>query len=171
MDDFSGEGLVDEIALSNLISCIISTAQSVELMERIEDQIAKYVDVLSTSNINQDLVADMIATSISDYVIDFGFHYLTSEQVETSRRVAAEQHLACFDWIERPRQENYDEDGMTALFNSILNSNVMHTPAYMANYNRWLEYMFVAFIAHLNVPDYDREANAELKVILDELKK
>jgi hypothetical protein len=41
----------------------------------------------------------------------------------------------------------------------------------MANYNRWLEYMFVAFIAHLNVPDYDREANAELKVILDELKK
>ncbi len=171
MDDFSGEGLVDEIALSNLISCIISTAQSVELMERIEEQIAKYVDVLSTSNINQDLVADMIATSISDYVIDFGFHYLTKEQVETSRRVAAEQHLACFDWIERPRQECYDEDGMTALFNSILDSESMHTPAYMASYNRWLEYMFVAFIAHLNVPDYDREANAELKVILDELKK
>ena len=56
---------------------------------------------------------------------------------------------------------------MTALFNDILSSFGRYTPAYEANYNTWLEYMYIAFIAHINVPDYDRAANDELKIILD----
>lgn len=171
MNAYAGDGKVDEIAMTNLVTCVIATAQSVDLTGHIEREIADYVDILNTSNINEDLVADMIATTVSDFVIDFGYRYLNDEQKQTSRRVAEEQRLPCYDWTERERKESFDEEEMTQLFNEILSSAGRYTPAYEANYNTWLEYMYVAFIAHINVPDYDRAANDELKVIIDELKK
>jgi hypothetical protein len=171
LNTYAGEGQVDEIVLTNLVSCVITTAQSLNLTARIEEEIADYVDILNTSNINEDLIADMIATTISDFVTDFGFRYLTAEQKQTSRRVSQEMNLPCYNWTERERKESFEEEEMTQLFNDILSSAGRYTPAYEANYNTWLEYMYIAFIAHINVPDYDREANEELKVVLDELKR
>jgi hypothetical protein len=43
------------------------------------------------------------------------------------------------------------------------------TTAFENNYYSWLEYMFVSFITHLNIPDYDHEANEQLTTILNEL--
>ena len=170
MNNFAGNGRMDEIVMANLVACVVNTAKNVGLTATIEEQIADYVDILNTSNINEDLVADMIATTISDFVTDFGYRFLTAEQLQTSRRVAGEMQLPCFDWIERDRKESYEEDEITQLFNDILSSSERYTPAYEANYNKWLEYMYVAFVAHVNVPDYDREANDELKTILEALK-
>lgn len=170
MNAYAGVDKIDEIVLSNLVSCVISTAQSINLVERIENEITDYVDILNASNINEDLIADMIATTISDFVMDFGYRYLLEEQIKASRRVAKEQNLSCFIWTEQERKEHFEEEEMTALFNEILSSSGRYTPAYEANYNTWLEYMYIAFIAHINVPDYDREANDKLKEVLDSLR-
>lgn len=168
-NSFAGEGQIDKIVMTYLVTCIISTAKNLQLTQRIENEIANYVDVLNTSNINEDLIADMVATTINDYVIDFGYCYLTTEQTETSRRVSQEQHLPCFEWVEKERKECFNEDEITQLFNEILSSSNRYTPAYEANYNNWLEYLYIAFIAHINVPEYNREANEELRLILKEL--
>ena len=162
---------IDSIALNDLVGCLIATAQSVRLAETMENEIAQYVDVLNTSMINQAFVADMIATTISDFVINFGFNYLTSEQVASARRIAAEEHLSpCFEEIDLPRKESYDNDEMTELFNRILDSERDITESYTSNLHCWFEHMFVAFIAHLEVPNVDREANNELKAILDSMR-
>lgn len=166
---FSGNNGVDEIVLTNLVTGLVSTANSIRLTERIEKEIAEYVNIFNTSSINEDLVADMIATTISDFVMDFGYRYLSTEEVKSARRIAQENHLLAFNWIDRERKEHFDDDEMTALFNQILSSEGQFTPAYDANYNNWLEYMYIAFIAHLNVPEYDHEANDALKVVLDAL--
>ena len=55
------------------------------------------------------------------------------------------------------------------MFNEILTYEGRYTPSFINNYNNWIEYMYVALIAYLQVPEYDHEANAELKTILDEL--
>lgn len=166
---FAGEGLMDEIVMTYLITCVISTAKKIQLTQRIESEIADYVDVMKTSDINEGLVADMIATAISDYVIDFGYRYLTAEQIENSQRVSREHHLSCFECTEKVLKEYYEEDEMTELFNKILSSDSQYTPAYEANYNNWLRYLYIAFIAHVEVPEYSREANDELKLILEKL--
>lgn len=171
MNNFAGDGQVDELVLSNLTESLLSTAEDVALRQRIEQSISDYVDVLNASTINEDLVADMIATAISDFVTDFGYRYLTNEQIERTRRVAKERNLPCFNWLEKERKETWETDEMTTLLNDILASDREYTPAYDANYNRWIEYMYISFIANLNVPEFDREANEELKMILDELKK
>lgn len=168
-NSFSGESRMDEIVMTYLITCLISTAKNVQLIQRIEAEISDYVNILAAAKINEDLVADMIATTISDFVMDFGYHYLESESIASTRRVSNDQHLSCFEWVEKERTEYFEEDGITQLFNDILSSSHQYTPAYEASYNSWLNYLYIAFIAFINVPDYDHEANDKLKSILKEL--
>lgn len=170
MNKFTGENRMDEIAMSNLTESLISTATFVGLGDKIESSISSYVDVLNATTLDEKLVADMLSTAISDFVIDFGYRYLSDDKIEMIKRVSALRGLPCFDWLDKERREVWDDDGMTALLNEILVSDRKYTPAYEANYNCWMEYMYISFIANLNVPDFDREANENLKKILDELK-
>lgn len=167
---FSGGDLVGEISLSNLVSSIVASANIIGLKDRIESEISDYVDVLN-QDINESLVADIIATTISDFVLDFGYHWLSDEDIKNARRIAKDNSLHCFDVIDKERKEEYDEDDFTTLFNDILSSDSRFTPAYRANFDSYLEYMYVAHIAHIAVPEYDKAANEKLKLILDELDK
>ena len=170
MNEFTGSGKMKEIAMNLLQTCFFTTAKNVGLAERIEGEIAQYTDVLDLSTINQFLVADIIASSISDFVMDFGYKYLTPEQIESSKRISENRQLNCFKSIEKERQENYDEASITQTLDMILANDDQFAPSFTDTYDKWLEYMYVAHIAHLEVKDYNHEANNKLKVILDELK-
>ena len=169
-NNFAGNGKMDEIVLSMLVTSIINTAKNVKLAEAIENEIEPYTDVLGVKNINEKLVSDIVVTKINDFIMNFGYDYLTPEQVETSKHVAAEYELDCFKTIEQKRPENYDEQNLTQLLDKILTDENEFSSSFMTFYNSWLEYMYVALVAHLNVPDYNHEANNKLKAILDELK-
>lgn len=166
MKGYQGRGNIDDVTLGNLVNALVAAAQNINLPGIIQKEIADYVDVLKTSNINEALVADMIATTISDFVTDFGYRYLNSTQIETAERVLNEEHIPTNKWIGKVAKENYSEEELTALFSEILSSALRFTPAYDANFNTWLEYMYMAFVAHLNVPNFDRDANDALKEIL-----
>lgn len=43
-------------------------------------------------------------------------------------------------------------------------------PSFEDNYHKWLEYMFISFVATLEIPDYDPEANMVLEVLLKKIK-
>ena len=164
---FASEGTFDEIVLSYLTTLLISTAKSLQVVDRIENEIAEYTDLLNPAFINEYLIADMIATTISDFVMDFGYRYLTDEKIASTRRIAKDKDVLCFDWTDRERKEEYSDEEMTELFDDILSSVKRFTPAYTANYNLWIEYMYIAFIAHINVPsDFNPEANNEVASIL-----
>ena len=169
-NSFAGKDRMDEIVMTYLTTCLVSTAKNVQLVQRIEAEIADYVNILNTAKINESLIADMVATTISDFVMDFGYRYLAPDVVMRTRRVSDEHHLSCFEWVEKERTESFDEDGMTQLFSDILSSANQFTPAYKATYNSWLNYLYIAFVAYLNVPDYDHEANEKLNTILERLK-
>lgn len=169
-DIYSGNGKMDPIILDNLIECIISVTNDCQLQTKIEQEISPYVDILNIATINEDLVADAISTTISDFVMDFGYRYLTSEQRDMSYRVAREKAIDIYQQSAEPRKETYTEDEMAGLFNDILSSKSRFTPAYEANYNSWIEFMYIAHIAHLNVPDFDRAANDALTEILESIR-
>ena len=164
------ETSIDKIALDYLVSCLLNSAHATNLNLEIENSISPFVDGLDAGTINEDLVADMIATQISNFVTNFGYPFLTKEELDTAHRVAKTYDLPVFEWIERERKESYEDEEITNLFNDILSSVNQYTLAYEMNYNSWLEYMYVASIAHINVPDYDYEANEKLKELLNDLK-
>lgn len=170
MNTFADNGLMEQTVMYNLVNCLLSTAQSVHLEDILQESISVYTDILNVASINESLVADMISTTISDFVTDFGYRYLDTDKVSSARRLAGENHLPCFDWIARERQEHYEESEITEVFNKILDSSERFTPSYDANYNSWIEYMYIAFIAHINVPEFDREANDALKTLLENMR-
>lgn len=166
MKGYQGKGSIDDLTLGNLVNALVSAAHSLNLRGIIQKEIAGYVDVINTSNINVTLVADMIATTISDFVTDFGYRYLEESQIEKAKGVLAEEKIPCDNWIGKEIKEYYTEQELTDMFNEILTSSQRFTPAYDANFNTWLEYMYLSFVAHLNVPNFDRDANNQLKEIL-----
>ncbi len=163
--------MIDTPQMNYLIDCLIGTMLFVKLADKIESTISPFVDILDYNTINEYFVADMIASKVSDFVTDFGYSYLTDEQINNVKRICNENHLPCYNYMDKERQEYYEEEQATELFDNIVSLSECFTPAYQANYNCWLEYMYVAFVANLNVPEYDHEANDELKKLLEEIKK
>ncbi|MBR3066770.1 MAG: ABC transporter substrate-binding protein [Prevotella sp.] len=52
---------------------------------------------------------------------------------------------------------------------NIVNGLKAMTASFEDNYYTWLEYMYVSFIAHFEVPDYDKEANHQLTEIINNI--
>lgn len=63
-----------------------------------------------------------------------------------------------------------DEADLTTLFNEMSTNPKALLPSFEDNYHKWLEYMFISFVATLEIPDYDPEANMVLEVLLKKIK-
>lgn len=101
---------------------------------------------------------------------DFGFRYLDKNTRELAEKTASSDTALSLNYIEKTQAEEVSEDFITSLFNGLSSEPAPLTPAFENNYFRWMEYIVVAFIAHLSCPDYNREANDKLAVIMGGLK-
>ena len=163
--------------LDFLVKGLVSAAEFVNLYGVINDKMSPIVNGLTVGAFDanekvQMRVADIIATIINDFVMDFGFSYMSDEQKNSARRINEREHLNCFKCIAQPRDEDYfNNDEKTArLFGDSIEDEG-RVPEYFNNlYFSWQEYMYIAFVANINVPDYDRAANEKLKILLDKLR-
>lgn len=167
--DANAEGILCKMdrstSLNNLVQCLTDSATTLKLTERIEQAIEPQTDIIKPDDINVSFVADIVATMISSFVLDFGFQYLSPEQVASAKSISERNELPAFHRMSEPIVESYDEDEITDLFNKILNGD--EEPACNVSYNKWLEYMFVSFVANVKVPDdYNKEANDLLLSLL-----
>lgn len=156
--------------LGYLVPCLISAAKFVNIDQYIEKQISGLVDGMAAS-IPEESVADIISSVINNFVMDFGYSHYSDQQKQTVRRINDTQKLHCFNAIEQPRQEyDGDDDEVTSnLFGDILKDGSPTTKSFDYFYATWKEYMTIAFVANLKVPDYDKKANDELKKYLEKL--
>lgn len=156
--------------LGYIVPCLISAAKFVSIDQYIEKQISSLVNGMAAI-IPEESVADIISSVINNFVMDFGYSHYSGQQKQTVRRINDSQNLHCFNAIEQPRQE-YDggDDEVTSnLFGEILKDGSPTTKSFDYFYATWKEYMTIAFVANLKVPDYDRKANDELKTYLEKL--
>jgi hypothetical protein len=114
-------------------------------------------------------VADILSSTINQFVIDLGYCLLTDKDRENARKVTEQYQLPVFDYIGKERKEFFEEEELTALFDELTDSPKSMTTSFEDNYYTWLEYMCVSFIAHLDVPDYDKEANRQLTEIINNI--
>ena len=157
------------LVMSNLLSNIVSTADELKLSERIEALITEYVDVMDVTTINEPFVADLIASTINNFVCDLGFDYRTDTQKETLQRVAKERNLSIFNYINKEDDVEMTEEMITNLFARLNSSPDAITPAYEYNYFTWCEYVIISFIAKTDVGLGNPAANRELRALIDKL--
>lgn len=166
---FTANSGFDPAVLSDLIDQIRLASRRSGLADDMEQSIAEYVNIVNVANANENLVADLLASKINAFVADLGASALSAEETANARRIAQTQNLRIFDYIERPRKSEYSEEEMAALFDNLHDNAESMTPSFDAQYYTWLEYMMLSFIAKVEVPDYNREANDQLGKILEGL--
>ena len=169
MNQMTNNHQFDKDVMADLVDEIVETSKSLHLEDLLAATIAEYVNVVNVFSINESLIADILASTINSFVIDLGYHLLDADEVNKARQIAEKRHLAAFNYIEKPRPSTFEEEELTAMFDELTSSPKALTTAFENNYYSWLEYMLVSFITHLNIPDYDHEANEQLTKIINEL--
>ncbi|MDE7380957.1 MAG: putative virulence factor [Muribaculaceae bacterium] len=165
-----GESGFDESVLSDLIENLRNVAEKSGLIRKMEKLISPYVDVVNVANVNEGLVADILADAINDFVTDFGFEMLDDDKRRKALSVVAQTPFGDFLNREEPRHGDFTEEELTELFTRMSDpeSGAM-TPSFSNRYYDWLEKMFISFVAHSEIPEYDRIANERLGKVIENL--
>lgn len=169
MNQMTNNHQFDKEVMAELVDDIVETSKNLHLEDLLATTIAEYVNVISVFTINESLIADILASTINSFVIDLGYHLLDQEEIHKARQIAENRHLPVFNYIDKERKSTFDEDELTELFDELTSNPKALTTAFENNYYTWLEYMYVSFIAHLSIPEYDHEANEQLTEIINEL--
>lgn len=170
INEFSNEDNFDSSIMANLIEQMILTSGTLSIADRMAGLISDYVNVIDIHAANESLISDILADVIQDFVLDFGFEYLSDEEKASAKKVCQNRKIPAFNFIEKEMQEIVGEAGLTALFNEMSTNPKALLPSFEDNYHKWLEYMFISFVATLEIPDYDPEANMVLEVLLKKIK-
>lgn len=169
MNMFAGENGFDSVVMSQFIDNIQVCAESLDMKGQLETLIAEYVNVMNLSTVNELMVADILASTISEFVTDFGYSRLSNEQRAQAKKVAREFNMPAFKYIDRERKSSYGEEELTQLFDEMNSNPKALTASFENNYYSWVEYMVISHIIHLSVPEYNIEENAKLAKMLKQL--
>lgn len=170
LNEFSNEDSFDSSIMTTLVDNLIVSAGALNLRDKMAEAIAEYVNVMNIQTANESLLADILACMINDFIMDFGYKYLSEEEIQKAKRICSSSNIPAFDYITNERPSVYSEEELTNMFNDMLENPKAILPSFEDNYNKWIEYMFISFVANLNVPDYDINANQALFRILKDIK-
>lgn len=170
INEFTDEQGFDISVMTSLMDNLVTSSEGLGLRDMMAECIAEYVNVVDIHTANESLLADMLASKVNEFVMDFGFKYLSDETKAKAQKICESHNLPAFRYILKQLPSTYDEKDLTALFNDMSTSPKALLPSFEDNYNKWIEYMFISFVANLDIPDIDFEANNALAVILDQLK-
>lgn len=169
--DLIGDGKFDAVVMRNLLDNIVFKSQRYKLADIMAEHIATFTNILSVANINESLVADILAGIISDYVTNLGYNYLTVDQLADVEKIKNKYNLPIYRYLGQEEKSIYEPEELTAIFDRSVNRRNSEALSFSFenNYNRWKEYMFVSFVSDVAIPDYDPVANDKLKNILNKL--
>ena len=170
LNEFTDEERFDRSILTLLVDNLLSTANTLNLRDRMADSIAEYVNVVDIHVASESLIADLLASFINDFIMDFGYRYLSEDKIMNARNICMKRNLPAFNYVLRQMPATYDEDGLAELFTGMTDNPMAIIPSFDDNYNKWIEYMFISFVANLDIPEFDHEANQKLSAILEEIK-
>lgn len=170
LNEFSDENSFDNMVMSNLVENLITASVSIDLKDKMAEAIADYVNVIDVHTANENLLADMLASIVNEFVLDFGFSWLSDEEKEKAKKVCDMYNLPTFNYILKEPPVVSDEATLAAMFNEMSSNPKALLPSFDDNYNKWLEYMFISFVAHVDVPEVDPVENNKVKTLLDNIK-
>lgn len=171
LNDISGDECFEVTIMSNLVEGLVTTTEALNLRDKLAESIAEYVNVLDVHSANENLLADILASMINNVILDFGFSWLTDEEKERAKTICEKYNISAFNYILKELPATYDEVSLASMFDEMSSSPKALLPSFDDNYNKWIEYMFVSFIAHLDIPnDINPEANRQMKELLENIK-
>ena len=171
INTFTGENRFSSDVMSNLIDNIIETSKRVKLDSHLAAAISEYVDILDVHMANESFLADIMADRINDFVFDFGFSTYNDEKIAAIKAVGESHNLPIFDYISKEEPSSYTEEDLAEMFNTLSTDPTALTLSFEEHYYQWLEYMYISYIAHLDIPNFNSKVNDSLQAIITQLEK
>lgn len=171
INTFTGGKSFNSDVMTSFTGNIIETSRLIRLNDIMADSIAEYVDVIDVHKANESFLADILSDSINDFVLDFGFSTYSKEEVGKIKALGETYDLPIFNYICRQTPAVYDEEQLTELFNNMSTNPQALIPSFEEHYYQWIEYMYISYIAHLDVPFFIPAVNNALREILEKLEK
>lgn len=157
------------LIILDLIENMKAVSDSIGLTSIISGRISPFVDAIKIPHEILDMIADTTAEIINDFVVTFGYKYYNSAKVAELHQIneANSLHLS-FNYEMEDKMPMSLQD-LSSLFDDIRpteeNSDLASLPSF-TNYNKWIDFLLISFIASYNVPNYDIEANKKLGILL-----
>lgn len=172
LSGFADECGFDFNVMSSLVQDILETASSLDVVGKMSDSIAPYVNVTAVHTANEFAVADLLTDAIDEFVNDLGYEMRSYADIDNCKAITAEYSLPAFINIGKERKTSYDEEELTALFAGLNNDSKSITSSFEAHYNLWIEYMYVSFIGGAEkIPTIDDvAANNAVSGILERIR-
>lgn len=170
LNEFSNEDGFDNAIMTMLVDNLILSAIALHLPDRMANAIAEYVNVVNIQTATKELLADILASIINGFVLDFGYQYLSDDTKCKTERLCKTRNIRAFNYICQELPAVCEEEALTKMFNEMSTSPKALLPSFEDNYNKWIEYMFISFLTNLDVPEYDHQANQLLSEIIENIK-
>ena len=141
--------------------------RSENLTQIMAEYVAQFTDLLDISKINENLVADILANLISEFVLNMGYEYLSQDKKENIRQIWKVYGLPTFNKVDCVNETTSID--LAAIFDRAVNNPNALAYSFEDNYNRWIEYMFIAFVADNSVKIFNKVENDKLYNIMQRL--
>lgn len=182
MDNFTvfiDRGL-EENLLAKLFDNLKKTYGIIDLDEIISSKIKSYVDLYKKTESAKELIADLAATSINNFVQTSGWDKLTEEQKDKIRQTCNNHNLVFRIPNDKEDTSDLSEVEVSELFEFITKMNKMMTNRSMnrtvltkvpviKHFNQWIDRMQLSFIANCQSPDYNIEGNKKMGEIIKQM--
>ena len=139
LTEISADNRVSNVAISNLTDRIVSVARNQQLNDRMAQAVSKYTDIIKIVPTYESLIADILADTINNFVLNIGYDNLSEEQISSARVVAQTNHLPVFKYIDTPLPLLTEEESLTAMFSSLNDNPNALMLSFEQTYNRWKE--------------------------------
>ncbi len=155
--------------LNEMVGCLLDAVDRLNLLDHLHKDLKDYTDIAAVKNIPVSLVADIIASSVSNFVADFGYSFLDEKKRNELEEMAKQDDLPVFKWISQPRQEVFSEPEVAELFSQVLSSGSALIPAFKQSFFAWEEYIFLAFLSRVERSKYALEITQQLATVIQGL--
>lgn len=166
--------LFDSATMTLLIGHLIDTAKVFKLTDKMASLITSKTDVTNLSSVNEYYITDVLKNKINDFVTNFGFDHLTTDELNICKSIDSEQDLNAFKLINDDELSVNDETELAKLFSELNGNPQSLTLSFQRNYDKWLGYMIVSFLNKnaANHPKIDNPAaNEQIGCIYDVINK
>ncbi len=168
--------------LKKLLDNLKISFNRLDIVGKIGERIRTYVDDFSRNQAADDMIAHIIVSTINEFVNTVGWKDYREEQkkkiIDSNKTNKLDLKIPDdVDIFESINKVNDDEKRMSVeklidlmSENPEKNEDAKKYVPFLMNFEKWTELLRISFIANCDIPNYDRIANQELKVIKEKIR-
>jgi hypothetical protein len=175
--DFIAQGFSED-ALNDLLDNIRALFNQLEITKLIAKSIRKYVDRYNKIDEIMEMIADVSAEIINNFVNHLGYDHYSPDKMENIRKTNDENKLDLVFDHNFLHFQPMDIEDQAKLFETLevlsellnqrpLNVELLKNVPNFSQYVKWKDLIKIAFVATCNTPTYNVDDNNRLREILN----